>query len=88
MTAFLVLHVSVVVHYVLRQGSRDLLRHLAAPVIGFAILAYVVINAEVAAQSLGFLWLGIGAVVLVGLIATGRTPVLAGAAPQKADAHD
>ncbi|MEJ7744946.1 MAG: APC family permease [Nocardioidaceae bacterium] len=78
MTAFLVLHVSVVVHYVVRQGSRDWLRHLAAPVIGFAILAYVVINADVAAQSLGFLWLGVGAVLLIGLIASGRTPVLAG----------
>ena len=60
MTAFLVLHVSVVVHYVLRQGSRDLLRHLAAPVIGFVILAYVVINADVAAQSLGSCGLALG----------------------------
>lgn len=29
-------------------------------------------------QSLGFLWLGVGAVLLIGLIASGRTPVLAG----------
>ena len=38
MTAFLALHVSVVVHYVVRSGSRDWWRHLVVPVIGFAIL--------------------------------------------------
>ncbi|GAA3046303.1 APC family permease [Actinokineospora globicatena] len=78
MTAFLVLHVSVVVHYVIRSGSRDWWKHLIAPLIGFGILAYVVINAKVAAQALGFVWLGIGAVILVGLLATGRRPALAG----------
>ena len=36
--------------------------------IGFAILLYVVINANVAAQGLGFVWLGIGVVVLVVLL--------------------
>ncbi|WP_166503342.1 APC family permease [Modestobacter italicus] len=77
LSAFLVLHVAVVVHFVVRQKSRDWWRHLAVPVIGFAILFYVVINAKVAAQMLGFVWLGIGVVVLVFLLATGRRPVLA-----------
>jgi amino acid transporter len=77
MTAFLALHVSVVVHYVVRGGSRDWLRHLVVPVIGFLILAYVVINAKVAAQVLGFVWLGIGLLILVVLYATGRRPNLA-----------
>ena len=77
MTTFLVLHVSVVVHYLVRNKSRDYWRHLVAPAIGFVILAYVVVNAQVAAQTLGFVWLGIGAVILAGLIATGRRPQLA-----------
>lgn len=76
MTAFLVLHVSVVVHYVVRRGSRDWWRHLIAPAIGFAILTYVVINAKVAAQRLGFLWLAIGVVLLIGLLVAGRRPEL------------
>ncbi|CCH30871.1 APC family permease [Actinosynnema sp. NPDC047251] len=80
MTAFLVLHVSVVAHYVIRRRSRDWWKHLIAPVIGFGILAYVVINAKVAAQTVGFVWLGIGAVILVGLLAAGRKPELAGIA--------
>ncbi|WP_026425961.1 APC family permease [Actinokineospora inagensis] len=78
MTAFLVLHVSVVVHYVVRHRSKDWWRHLVAPVIGFVILGYVVINAKVAAQTMGFVWLGIGAVILAGLLLTGRRPELAG----------
>ncbi|MEU5697061.1 APC family permease [Actinosynnema sp. NPDC020468] len=78
MTAFLVLHVSVVVHYVIRSRSRNWWKHLIAPAIGFAILAYVVINAKVAAQTTGFVWLGIGVVVLAGLLLTGRRPELAG----------
>jgi amino acid transporter len=83
MTAFLVLHVSVVVHYVVRSGSRDWWRHLVAPVLGFAILGYVVINAKVAAQKLGFVWLGIGVVVLIGLLAAQRRPALAGIANEE-----
>ena len=76
LTAFLVLHVSVVWHYVVRNGSRDWWRHLVAPVIGFVILAFVVINANVAAQKLGFVWLAIGVVLLVFLLVTGRRPSL------------
>ncbi|GAA3883023.1 APC family permease [Saccharothrix violaceirubra] len=78
MAAFLVLHVSVVVHYVVRSRSRNWWAHLIAPAIGFAILAYVVVNAKVAAQTTGFVWLGIGVLVLIGLLATGRKPVLSG----------
>ena len=49
------------------------------PVIGFAILLYVVINANIAAQALGVIWLVIGVVVLVGLVlASARRPALSG----------
>jgi amino acid transporter len=78
MTAFLALHVSVFWHHVVRNGSRDWLRHVVVPVIGFGILLYVVINAKVAAQALGFVWLGIGALILVALYLTGRRPKLSG----------
>jgi amino acid transporter len=76
LSAFLVLHVSVVVHYLVRRKSTDYWRHLAVPVIGFAILTFVVINAQVTAQTLGFAWLVIGVVVLAVLLITGRKPVL------------
>ena len=74
MTAFLVLHVSVVVHYVGRKKSHNWWKHLAVPIIGFGILLFVIINANVAAQLLGFVWFGIGVVLLAFLLATGRKP--------------
>ncbi|WP_249998905.1 APC family permease [Actinoplanes sp. M2I2] len=83
MTAFLALHVAVVVHYVVRGRSRDWWRHLVVPVIGFAILLYVVINADIAAQTLGFAWLGVGVIVLVAFYVTGRRPSLAGLSEQE-----
>ncbi|WP_067178242.1 APC family permease [Microtetraspora niveoalba] len=76
MTAFLALHVSVVVHYVVRHRSRDWWRHLIAPAIGFLILLYVVINAKVAAQAVGLTWLAIGVLILLGSIMMGRRPSL------------
>ena len=84
LTAFLVLHVSVIVHYFVRRGSRDWWRHLISPALGFLILAFVVVNAKVAAQTLGFVWLAIGVVILLGLVLTGRKPVLAGAEQEEA----
>ncbi|MFJ6622927.1 APC family permease [Kitasatospora sp. NPDC091335] len=77
LTTFLVLHVAVVVHYLIRQRSKDYWRHLIAPVLGFAILGYVVVNADIAAQRLGFVWLLVGGIVLTGLMVTGRKPRLA-----------
>ncbi|TDV40953.1 APC family permease [Actinophytocola oryzae] len=76
LTAFLLLHVSVIVHYLVRQRSRDYLRHLVFPLCGIAILGYVVVKAKVAAQTVGLVWLGIGLVVMAVLLLTGRAPRL------------
>jgi amino acid transporter len=76
LTAFLLLHVSVVVHYIGRKKSRDWWRHLVVPVIGFAILLYVLINTRTEAQTVGLIWLGAGVVLVVVLLATGRKPEL------------
>src|SRR3954471_12773564 len=76
LTAFLALHVSVVWHFVGRHGSRHWWKHLIAPAIGFAILAFVLINAEVYAQALGLIWFAVGVVIMIVLLATGRKPEL------------
>ncbi|MEV5552369.1 APC family permease [Nonomuraea wenchangensis] len=78
MVAFVVLHVSVIVHYTLRGRSRAWWSHLAAPLIGMAILILVVINANVLAQVLGLIWLALGALALLVLYLLGRRPVLGG----------
>lgn len=80
LTAFLALHVSVFVWYVIRQRSRNLFAHLLMPAVGATILGFVVVNANVAAQRLGFAWIGLGVLVLIGLYVTGRRPELPGLA--------
>ncbi len=76
LTAFLLLHVSVINHYLIRQHSRDLWRHLVAPALGFLVIGYVIIRANVAAQRVGLLWLVVGVVILVVSYAAGRPPRL------------
>ncbi|GAA2894758.1 APC family permease [Nonomuraea rubra] len=76
MSAFLLLHIAVVVHYLIRQRSRNYWAHLVAPVIGFAVLVAVVINQNVAAQWVGGIWLALGLVVLGGSYLMGRKPAL------------
>ena len=57
------------------------------PGVGFAILAYVVVNANIAAQRLGLAWLALGVVVLAGLYLSGRRPALSGLAPAQPQAR-
>jgi hypothetical protein len=68
------LHLSVVVHFVWRQGSRNWLRHLVVPVIGFAINGYVLLSMATQAQVAGVAWLAAGIVALWGLKLAGRRP--------------
>ncbi|MFI7613922.1 APC family permease [Nonomuraea terrae] len=76
LTAFLLLHIAVVVHYVVRRRSTNYWAHLVAPAIGFAVLVAVVINQNVAAHWVGGLWLVVGLIVLAASYASGRRPVL------------
>jgi amino acid transporter len=62
---FLLLHVSVVVHFIYRKRSLNWLRHLAAPAIGAIIIGYVLWNAETHAKIAGTTWLAAGLVVLL-----------------------
>lgn len=62
--SFLLLHLSVCVHFVGRGKSRNWLRHLVLPAIGFVIIAYVLWNAKVSAKIAGGLWIAVGMVVL------------------------
>jgi amino acid transporter len=81
LTAFLLLHLSVIVYHVIRKRSRNLVAHLLMPLVGATILGFVVWNANVAAQRLGFVWIGLGVLVLIGLYLAGRRPELSGFAP-------
>jgi amino acid transporter len=70
--AFLLLHVSVFVHFVLRNGSRRWHLHLVGPALGFVIIAYVLYHADTRAKVGGVIWLVIGVGLLVFYRLTGR----------------
>jgi amino acid transporter len=57
---FLMLHVAVIVHFLWRCRSHDWLRHLLTPLIGFAIIAYVLSNMATPAKLAGIAWLVMG----------------------------
>ena len=69
---FLILPMSVVVHFIVREKSRNWARHLVVPVIGFAVAAYVLINAQADAMIAGTVWMAVGLVLFVVLKMTGR----------------
>jgi amino acid transporter len=76
LTGFLLVHASVVSHFVVRGKSRNLLRYLVAPAIGFVIIAYVLLNTEANAKIVGLSWMALGIGVLAWFRMTGRSAVL------------
>jgi amino acid transporter len=62
LTGFLLLHLSVINHYFIRQRSRDWLRHLLFPVAGLVVIAYVLYEMDMAAKILGAIWIALGAI--------------------------
>ncbi|HBI09941.1 MAG TPA: amino acid permease, partial [Franconibacter pulveris] len=59
---FLLLHISVINHYMLRNKSRNLLLHLIFPLIGFFIIGFVIYEMDSQAKILGLSWLAIGVI--------------------------
>lgn len=76
LTAFLVIHVSVVYYYVIKNGSRHYWKHLVSPIIGFIIIGFVMINLDPLAKEIGGVWLIIGIVYYVILRRTQRSTEL------------
>ncbi|WP_019123382.1 APC family permease [Brevibacillus massiliensis] len=76
LTAFLLLHVSVFNHYFIRNKSRNVVKHLLLPLIGFIIIGYVWYSLDAMSKELGFIWLGIGLVYYIFLKISKRTVVL------------
>jgi amino acid transporter len=62
LTGFVLLHLSVINHYFLRQGSGDWLRHLVCPATGLLIILYVLFEMDRSAKILGGCWIAVGGV--------------------------
>jgi len=78
MVGFMFVHVSMIAHFIVREKSRAYGRHLIAPLIGLAILAYVLWNMEPIAQIAGAVWLTIGVVAFFA-VRMGRRPATSAA---------
>jgi hypothetical protein len=73
---FCLLHVAVFWHYIVKQRSRNWLLHGVVPVLGFLIIGYVLLNADVPAKLGGLVWLVIGGIVFLINVLRGRKPEL------------
>ncbi|MFY4776354.1 APC family permease [Metabacillus sp. RGM 3146] len=62
LTAFLLLHVSVIYHFIIKKKSTNYIAHLVLPGIGFLVIAYVVYSLDAASIALGLSWIAIGVV--------------------------
>ena len=68
LSGFVLLHLSVINHFFLRQRSGDWLRHLVFPLLGLAIILYVLYEMDRAAKVLGACWIALG-VLYYGVLA-------------------
>lgn len=74
--SFCLLHIAVIVHFIVRKKSKNYLLHLVVPIIGFAIIGYVLWNANIDAKIGGVVWLIVGAGVFTFNKLTGRNTEL------------
>jgi amino acid transporter len=74
LTSFVLLHLSVIRHYILRERSRDWLRHLLLPLAGLAIIVYVLYEMDRAAKILGLCWIALGLLYFTALALWTKKP--------------
>jgi amino acid transporter len=60
LSAFVLLHLSVIRHYFVREGSGRWLEHLLFPLAGLSIIVYVLFEMDRTAQLLGAAWIALG----------------------------
>jgi len=75
LTGFVLLHLSVIRHYLMRQGSGDWLRHGVFPLAGLLIIVFVLYEMDRAAKILGACWIAIGVLYYVVLAFWLKKPV-------------
>ncbi len=65
LSGFLLLHLSVINHYFIRERSGDWLRHVVCPMAGLLVISYVLLEMDNSAKILGGCWIAVGVVYYV-----------------------
>ena len=60
LTSFLLLHLTVINHYFIRQRTGNWLRHVVCPLIGAAVIGFVLYEMDRSAKLMGACWLAVG----------------------------
>ena len=61
LSSFVLLHLAVIHHFLIRGGSRDWIRHLLMPLSGLLVIGYVLYEMDLAAKIMGVCWIALGA---------------------------
>lgn len=75
LVSFVLLHLSVINHYLIRRRSADWLRHLIFPLIGSGVIVYVLYEMDRAAKLMGLAWISIGVLYYLVLTLWIKKPV-------------
>jgi amino acid transporter len=75
LVSFVLLHLSVINHYFIRQRSGKWVAHVLFPLVGMIIILYVLFEMDHLAQLMGACWLGIGIVYFAALTFWFKKPV-------------
>ncbi len=75
LSGFVLLHLSVINHFWVRQRSGRWLRHLLCPLLGLSIILFVLYEMDRSAKILGGCWIAIGVVYYSILVLRGRSRV-------------
>src|SRR5215218_351483 len=70
--SYILMHISVIVHFFKRNGSRRWFTHMVSPLLGAAILIVALWDADINAKIVGIIWLAIGLGVATYLKMSGR----------------
>jgi amino acid transporter len=75
LSSFLLLHLAVINHFFIRGKSGDWLRHMLAPLMGAAVIGFVLYEMDRSAKIMGACWIAVGAVYYTVLTVVLRKPV-------------
>lgn len=75
LTSFLLLHLSVINHYFIREKSGNWVRHVACPLVGAAVIGFVIYEMDRSAKIMGACWIAVGIVYYLVLAVAMKKPI-------------